>query len=326
MIEFIWLWAFALLPVPLLVRWLTPAVNNQQQAALWTPTLADFGQSTEHKTNSDKPLRLLLAWLIWSLLISAIAQPYWYGDTIELPISGRDLMLAVDLSGSMKEKDFQIQNSWVDRLTATKYVATDFIERRESDRVGLILFGDQAYTQTPLTFDRQTVKELLNESAIGLAGERTAIGDAIGLAIKRLENNPDNQRVLILLTDGANTTGELQPLKAAELAAQVNMKIYTIGIGADEIIRKSFFGSRRINPSRDLDEKTLKEIARKTGGLYFRARNTKEFASIYDTLDQLEPIEQETQSFRPSRSLFHWPLGLACVLTGILLLLRVLNR
>ena len=149
-------------------------------------------------------------------------------------------MLAIDLSESMREQDFQIGGQWVDRLTAGKRVARNFIERREGDRLGLILFGAQAYLQTPLTFDRDTVLTLLDEAQIGLAGQATAIGDAVGLAIKRLRDTADEERVLILMTDGANTSGEVDPLQAAKLAAREGLKIYTIGIGADEMIVRIF--------------------------------------------------------------------------------------
>ena len=219
--------------------------------------------------------------------------------------------------------DFEINGKRVDRLTATKYVASEFIKRREGDRLGLILFGRQAYLQTPLTFDLVTVETFLQESAIDLAGKETAIGDAIGLAIKRLQDKSQESRVLILLTDGANTAGEVQPIKAAELAAEVGLKIYTIGIGADEMLRRSFFGTRRVNPSADLDEEALTAIAQKTGGRYFRARNTKELEDIYTLLDKLEPLEQEAKSFRPVTALYYWPLGLAIVLAGLVSILRL---
>ena len=232
-------------------------------------------------------------------------------------------MLAVDLSGSMEEQDFILNNQRVDRLTATKWVAGDFISRRAGDRIGLILFGTQAYLQTPLTFDRKTVVTLLNESAIGLAGDNTAIGDAIGLAVKRLGDQQTSNRVLILLTDGANTAGEVSPIKSAELAAEKNLKIYTIGIGADEMIVRSFFGSQRVNPSKDLDEETLTAIAKKTGGRYFRARDADELNQIYQILDQLEPVEKDKQYFRPKTELFYWPLGLALLLAAIISLTRL---
>lgn len=325
MLEFVWPWMFFLLPLPLLARWLLRPADTRQ-AALRTPFLEDFRQTTTGARPARDRRTLAVAGLCWLLLIVAVARPEWVGDPVELPVSGRDLMMAVDLSGSMQEQDFVINNHPVDRLTAAKKVAGEFIERRAGDRLGLILFGDQAYVQTPLTFDHKTVNTLLQEAVLGLAGERTAIGDAIGLAVKRLQHADENSRVLILLTDGANTAGEVQPLKAADLAAKIGLKIYTIGIGADEILRRSFFGVQRINPSRDLDEKTLTAIAEKTGGRYFRARNTEELQQIYGLLDQLEPAEQEKQSFRPTQSLFHWPLALSLSLMALLFAYKLWHR
>ncbi len=324
MLDFQWPLAFLLLPLPLLIRYVLPPAKINQQAALRVPQLEDFQSlpgGTPLLRNNQWMLALLV--LCWLLLVSATARPQWVGDQIEIPVSGRDLMLAVDLSGSMQIEDFNIKGRNVDRLTATKYVAQDFISRREGDRLGLILFGRNAYLQTPLTFDLTTVNTLLMEAVIGLAGKETAIGDAIGLAVKRLKDNTESSRILILLTDGANTAGEVSPLKAAELAASNGLKIYTIGIGADEMIRESLFGRQRINPSQDLDEKTLTAIAEATGGLYFRARDTAELDRIYQRLDELEPVEVDKKTLRPVQSLFMWPLGFvflcSLLLAGLLL-------
>jgi Ca-activated chloride channel family protein len=250
--------------------------------------------------------------------VLAAARPQFVGEAIALPRSGRDLLMVVDLSGSMEEQDFQLQGQWVDRLTATKAVAKEFIANRVGDRLGLILFGREVYLQTPLTFDRATVQTLLDESAIGLAGKETAIGDAIGLAIRTLEDArvEETRRVVILLTDGANTAGSVQPLKAAELAAQRSVVIYTVGIGADALTVRSLFGLRQINPSADLDEDALTAIAAMTGGRYFRARDTEEFAEIYAILDELEPAESDESGFRPVAEFFYWPLALAVVLAA----------
>ncbi len=323
MIHFAWPWLLTLLPLPLLIRYLLPAHHPVEQAALKVPFLADFsvGQTTASSQAKQGPL--LLAAIAWLLLVLACTRPQWLGEPIEQAVSGRDLMLAVDLSGSMEEQDFMINNKPVDRLTASKWVAGDFINRRVGDRIGLILFGTQAYLQTPLTFDRKTVLTLLNESVIGLAGENTAIGDAIGLAVKRLKNQAANSRVLILMTDGANTAGEISPLKAAELAAASHLKIYTIGIGADEMIVRSLFGNRKVNPSRDLDENTLVKIAESTGGRYFRARNADELNNIYMLLDKLEPVEKDKQYFRPRSELYIWPLSLALGLMAVICLSRL---
>jgi len=323
MIHFDWPWVAVLLPLPLIMRFLLRPVEFNETAALRVPFFQEVQQQSSLSRPSINNSRLLLlAVLAWLLLVLAAMRPQWLGEFVEIPVSGRDLMLAVDLSGSMEERDFVIKDKQVDRLTATKWVAGQFIERRVGDRLGLILFGEQAYLQTPLTFDRKTVKTLLYEAAIGLAGQSTAIGDAIGLAVKRLREREEQSRVLILLTDGANTAGAVQPLAAAELAAREGLKIYTIGIGADEMIVRSIFGSRRVNPSAELDEKTLRAIADKTGGRYFRARDTEELEQIYALLDELEPIEKDVQRFRPQSALFYWPLALALLLFSLFTWLR----
>jgi Ca-activated chloride channel family protein len=258
--------------------------------------------------------RLLIACSAWLLLVLAAARPQWVGDPVALRITGRDLMLAVDLSGSMKRRDLQIGKEWVTRLDVVKQVAGEFIERRDGDRIGLILFGTRAYLQAPLTFDRPTVRILLQEAVIGLAGEQTAIGDAIGLGVKRLRERPAQNRVLILLTDGANTAGEVRPMDAARFAAKLGLKIYTIGVGADIAMMRRLYGTVRVNPSADLDEPTLAAIARATGGRYFRARETGELVDIYRTLDELEPVIGDEEQFRPTTELYFWPLALALFL------------
>ncbi len=320
MLEFLWIWVFLLLPLPLLV-WLLPAVKQASITTVKVPFFNHFWQSLSGVNQQTKWWLKLLAILAWILLLVAAAKPVWIGDAIALPVEGRDLMMAVDVSGSMQEKDMKINGREVDRLTMIKYVAGDFIQRRKGDRIGLILFGQQAYLQTPLSFDRKTVKTLLDESIIGIAGKATAIGDAIGLAVKRVRRTNDNNRILILLTDGQNTAGEIQPLKAAELAQKEGLKIYTIGIGADEVYRRTIFGNRRVNPSLDLDEATLRKIAKMTGGQYFRARNTKDLNKIYAMLDKLEPLAKEDQFYRPTKDLFYYPLALSMLL--LLTLFRI---
>jgi len=316
-LEFAWPWLFLLLPLPLLI-WKFGKPVNPQQGVLRVPFVDDFslnGMSAGVSNKGGLPL-LLLAFSAWILLLLAVARPQWQGDPVPLPIAGRDLMLAVDLSGSMQERDFRLNGRRVDRLTATKAVAGEFIERREGDRLGLILFGEQAYLQVPLTFDRSTVRTLLNEALINIAGRKTAIGDAIGLAVKRLKDKA-GERVLILLSDGQNTAGAIDPLQAAGLAAEEKLKIYTIGIGADA--GSSFFGMN-IGGGGGLDETTLTRIAESTGGRYYRARNTRQLAQIYAEIDRLEPVEVEDQMYRPVQSLFHWPLALALMLSVLILL------
>lgn len=323
MIEFEFPFAFLLLPMPFLVFWLLPVAPQSQNSILKIPfyqALSEFKVARGARSNSSIP-RIILLFVIWLLLLSAMAKPVWLAEEIVLPAKGRDLMLAVDVSGSMQQKDMQIQGQPVNRLILVKSVLKTFIEKRQGDRLGLILFGSNAYLQTPLTFDLQTLNEFLMEAEIGIAGEATAIGDAIGLAIKRLQNRPDNSRVLILLTDGRNNAGAVEPLQAARLAKEKSLKIYTIGIGADEMEVPGIFGSpffsQNINPSADLDESTLKQIAEITGGLYFRAKDAQSLASIYQTLDTLETFEAEHLSFRPKKSLYYWLLGTAVVISWL---------
>jgi Ca-activated chloride channel family protein len=313
MLEFQWPQVFYLLFLPLLV-WLLPAIKQASVTTVKVPFFSNFWQSLSSINKKTKWWLKLLALLAWLSLLTAAAKPVWIGDAIALPVEGRDLMLAVDVSGSMQQTDMKINGQVVDRLTMIQFVAGDFIERRVGDRIGLILFGSQAYLQTPLSFDRKTVHTLLSETMIGIAGKSTAIGDAIGLAVKRVRKTSDNNRILILLTDGQNTAGEIQPIKAAELAVQEGLKIYTIGIGADEVLRQTLFGTSRYNPSLELDEVTLKKIAKMTGGRYFRARNTKDLNNIYAMLDELEPLAKDDQYFRPTEVLFFWPLSLSMLL------------
>ncbi|MDH3386826.1 MAG: VWA domain-containing protein [Gammaproteobacteria bacterium] len=327
MLQIEWPLALLLIPLPLLVYLALPARGLQRQASLRVPVLDDFRLgAAPGDVTTPRRWRQWLSGLAWLLLVLAASRPQWLGESIEIPVSGRDLMLAVDLSDSMRTADFMIEGEQVNRLAATKRVASKFIERRRGDRLGLILFGTQAYLQAPLTFDSKTVNRLLRESAIGLAGERTAIGDAIGLAIKRLDLESDNSRVLILMTDGANTAGEVTPLKAAQLAADRGLKIYTIGIGADEQIETTWFGIRRVNPSAQLDEKTLRAIARVSGGRYFRARDSEQLEQIYQLLDELEPMPRDQQNLRPVSALFMWPLAIALLLSAILVAPSIRGR
>jgi Ca-activated chloride channel family protein len=269
-------------------------------------------------TGSRSSKLFWLAIIIWLTLLVAATRPHWMGEPVGLPTSGRDLMLAVDLSGSMNIPDFSVNGQEITRLEVVKAAAGEFIARRRGDRVGLIVFGSQAYVQTPLTFDRDTVKAMLKETEIGLAGQETAIGDAIGLAVKRLKEQPAGSRVLVLLTDGANTAGEVSPIQAAALAKEQGVRIYTIGVGADRMEVPSFFGTQTVNPSRDLDEDTLRHLAQNTGGLYLRAKDAAGLARVYEELDRLEPATTETELFRPTTELFIWPLGLALALSCLL--------
>ncbi len=320
MIEWLWPWMLAALPLPFLVRYFWRA-RERNQAALTVPSLSTFqAVSTEH-SGAEQPQRwrLPLLWLIWALLLVAAARPQWTGEPITLPTTGRDLMLAVDISGSMATEDMAVNGNYVDRLTIVKAVVSRFVDARKGDRVGLVLFGTNAYLQAPLTFDLTSVNRLLLEAPVGIAGGKTAIGDAIGLAVKRLRMRPQEDKVIILLTDGANNVGEVAPEKAAELAAFDKIKIYTIGVGADEMQMPSLFGRRTTNPSADLDERTLTNVAQTTGGRYFRARDTEALAEIYDLIDELEPIDQDPETYRPIQALYYWPLAVALLLFGVFL-------
>lgn len=317
MMEFLWPWVFLLLPLPYLARRWLPALESHQ-AALRVPTIGPFVTPGTGSSRSRGliPL-LLLLWLAWLLLLAAAARPQIIGDPINLPTSGRDLMLAVDISGSMNTEDMELGGQRANRLAVVKSVVSDFIARRRGDRIGLILFGSNAYLQVPLTFDLSTVEKLLKEAPVGIAGGKTAIGDAIGLAVKRLRERPDESRVLVLLTDGANNIGEVTPAKAADLAAESHVRIHTIGVGAESLRLPGLIGNlgaRVVNPSADLDETTLRGVADATGGRYFRARDTAELDGIYHLLDELEPVEQDAETYRPVRALFPFPLAASWIL------------
>ncbi|MFV0275889.1 MAG: vWA domain-containing protein [Parahaliea sp.] len=332
MIEWQWPWMLLLLPLPWLIRRTLPPASSRQ-AALRAPFFDEWRSLSQERGKSTRragnwPLLVLLS-LLWLCLLLAAARPLWVGEAVELPNSGRDLMMAVDISGSMRMEDMLVDQRQLRRIDAVKVVGADFISRREGDRLGLILFGSRAYVQSPLSFDTGTVGGFLEEAQIGFAGQETAIGDAIGLAVKRLRERPADSRVLILLTDGQDTASSVQPLDAARLARDQGIRIYTIGIGADRLslpgLFGSGFGSRQINPSAELDEDALKAIAEQTGGRYFRARDPKELVGIYQLLDQLEPVAQQSSLYRPRRALGHWPLAAALLLSFLLALRHCLR-
>lgn len=318
-LQLAWPWMLLALPLPLLIWRFVPRAEKpiRPADALCVPFYDALIEPAGLDRRRPSGWSFGLAVLVWLLLVVSAARPQVLGEPVELPLSGRDLMLAVDVSGSMREEDMIVRGRVVDRLVAVKAVAGDFIERREGDRIGLILFGEQAYLQVPLTFDRETAQTLLLESAVGLAGRETAIGDAIGLAIKRLRDSAAESRVLVLLTDGANTAGRIEPQKAAEIAAEAGLRIHTIGVGGES--RSPFGLSLGSNP---LDESSLQAIAEQTGGRYFRARDVGELEEIYALLDRLEPLESERQILRPVDEFYSWPLGAALLLSVLLLLLR----
>lgn len=315
MITLEWPWVLAALPAPWLARFLPPARSDGGGAALRLPFYAQVAGPARSVVARPVWGRLALAVLVWCLLVLAAARPQWVGEPMGLPLAGRDLMLAVDISGSMEQPDYEVDGRAVSRLAAVQAVAARFIARRQGDRLGLVVFGSQAYLMTPLTFDAPTVATMLREAVVGLAGRETAIGDAIAIAVKRLLEQPEGSRVLILLTDGENTTGALDPLAAAKVAAQSGVRIYTIGIGGGDIGVRTPFGMRLIRQGDDFDPETLKQIAETTGGRAFVATSREQLEAVYAELDRLEPNQRDERTYRPQRALFVWPAAVALLLS-----------
>ncbi|HVI25569.1 MAG TPA: VWA domain-containing protein [Xanthomonadaceae bacterium] len=315
---FAWPWLLLALPLPWLLRLLlSPAPGTMP--ALKVPygerisSIAAARAGARHARGPGA-----LAWLAWALLCLAAARPQQLGPPVQPPQAARDLMLAVDLSGSMRDEDMALGGMAVDRLTAAKAVLADFLDRRAGDRVGLIVFGDRAYALTPLTRDLASVRQQLADTVVGLAGRATAIGDAIGLAVKRLRAQPRGERVLILLTDGVNTAGQLDPLKAAAIARDAGVRVHAIAFGGDGR-QLSVFGMPIQLGGEDIDEATLQRIASLTGGRFFRARDTGQLAGIYAEIDRLEPIREPGRQVRPRIERYPLPLG-AALLCGVLAL------
>jgi Ca-activated chloride channel homolog len=312
MLHFAWPWMALLLPLPW-IHYRLRRVAEPSGSALFLPYAATLTAPKAGVTTQSNPARLLFV-VIWSLLLVATMRPQWVGDPLPVATSGRRLLLAVDVSGSMATQDMA---GGLSRLAVVQQVAGQFIDRRGGDQVGLILFGTQPYLQAPLTADLATVHRFLDEAVVGVAGTQTAIGDAIGLAIKRLRadvgtgarSDPTPQTVLVLLTDGQNDAGVVPPLEAARLAAQEHLRIYTIGVGAAP--GSGFYDSGNI----DLDEDTLKSIAKVTGGESFRATDAAALQAIYREIDKLEPVAGRQQWLRPESEWFRWPLTLALLLS-----------
>lgn len=316
-VAFLWWWLFFLLPLPWLLRRFLAPVEQGHTGALKVPFFAQLATNASSGGQASTSVwwRWALLSLIWVLLVVAAARPTLVGEPVPLPAEGRDVMLAIDLSGSMDERD--LTNRRYNRLAVVKAAADEFISRREGDRMGLIFFSDRAYLQAPLTFDRQVVRDLLKEAQVGLTGQQTAIGDAIAVALKRLrarDNDTPDSRVLVLLTDGTQNAGVMQPLQAAQLAKKLGIKIYTIGVGSQG---RDVFGRQRS----DLDEGTLTAIAEATGGQYFRATDAQTLDNIYREINQLVPAAGDPIHLRPQTALFHYPAGLALVLLTLLALL-----
>jgi Ca-activated chloride channel family protein len=318
MLTLAWPWALAALPLPLLLRWLLPPARGLQGRALRLPIGLPLAGMAGPPPQQVRRLRLLLAVAAWLLLVFAAARPQLLGPPAALPLSGRDLMLVVDVSGSMEQTDFELAGQPASRLAVVKQAARGFIERRVQDRIGLILFASQPYVQTPLTYDRNAVAQMLQEAVVGLAGRDTAIGDAIGLATKRLRDQPEDNRVIVLLTDGDNTVGRLQPMQAAGLAARSGVRIYSIGLGGPA--GAGIGGYRLRQAGDDLNPSLLRALAQATGGRYFGAGDAGELAAVYAALDRLEPSVRQLKTYRPAQDLYPLPAAAALAISLLLAL------
>ena len=310
MLTFTYPWLFLLAPLPWLIRKILPA-HHELKAAVRVPFLQRLAKlaGLEAKRGVAVAKRPVFQWLVlslaWLLVVAAIARPQWLEEPIIKELPMRDLLLAVDLSGSMEAQDFtDAGGKTVDRLTAVKQVLDTFLARRDGDRVGLILFGSAAFVQVPFTDDLDVVSELLDEAQIRMLGPRTMLGDAMGLAINLFERSEVDERVLIVLTDGNDTGSLVPPARAAEIARDNGVVVHTIAIG-----------DPTASGEQALDEKTLENIAETTGGGYFHANDTEELAAIYDHLDEINPRQVETQSYRPLTDLYYWPLAGLVLLT-----------
>lgn len=325
MIQMAYPWVLIALVLPFILRYILPKKQAEElSSALKVPFFNQLAITFAKVNISRGSLSYLkyLVIIIWVLLVISGSGIQWLGKPLPIQQSGRDLMMAIDLSGSMQTPDMMVGGRALTRIEVVKKAASEFINNRTGDRLGLILFGTRAYLQTPLTFDRQTVAQMLDDATIGIAGEQTAIGDAIGLAIKQIMDYPGDSKAIVLLTDGSSNSGVLAPLDAANLAKKENIKIYTIGLGAGEMTVQTMFGPRTVNTSEDLDTDSLKQIADITGGQFFRADDGKSLNDIYHTINKLEPIKADNIIIRPVTPLYPWSLSLALALSFLLVILK----
>jgi Ca-activated chloride channel family protein len=313
MFEFEWPWAFALLPLPLLAWWLLPP-RLSRQASIQVPFFDRVAEATGQTPRPGavilrrRAVQMGVAVVVWLLLVTALARPQRVGDPITHDVSARDLVLAVDISGSMDQQDFRTPDgTTIRRLDGVKRVLGDFIARRKGDRVALILFGSKAYLQVPFTQDLATARMLLDQTEVGMAGEQTVIGDSIGLAIKTFENSKAKQKLVILFTDGNDTASRMPPEHAADIARQNGITVYTVG-----------FGDPAATGENRVDLQSLQQIASATDGRFFRAEDGAQLAAVYAEIDRLAPVQIDSLTWRPKLPLFQWPLAAAVVL-GLLL-------
>lgn len=318
MIHFAWPWMLLFLPLPWLVARVLPAATPQA-GAVFLPFAAVVQVDSALALHPPARWRAALFVLVWLLLVTASTRPQWLDEPLPVNTSARQLMLAVDTSGSMQTEDMA---GGATRLQVVQAVGSEFLLHRVGDQVGLILFGTRPYLQAPLTTDLNTVGQFLREGMIGVAGPETAIGDTIGLAIKRLkaqreQSGDHGDMVLILLTDGGNNAGLMDPIEAAKFAAREGLRIYTIGVGAS--VQNGFGGPVG---NTDLDEDALKSIAQITHGAYFRATDAASLNQVYAEIDKLEPARAQAQWYRPTTEWFAWPLGLGLLLSVVAVFLR----
>ncbi len=306
MLQFSYPWLFLLLPLPLLLQRLLPAYR-EPRLAVRVPFLDQLSRLTGQKAAEGaalvrrRPLQRVQALVVWLALVTALARPVWMEEPLVRELPMRDLLVALDLSGSMETRDFTAADGTaVDRLDAAKQVLDEFLSRRDGDRVGLVFFGSAAFIQAPFTEDLDLVRELLDEAQVRMLGPRTVLGDAIGTAIRLFENSEVEERVLIALTDGNDTGSLVPPVRAAEIAADHGVTVHTIAMGDPAAAGEQA-----------LDEATLREVAAATGGGYYHAEDREELERIYRELDALNPRQVESSSYRPERELYHWPAGLA---------------
>ena len=305
MLKFEWLWVLLVLPLPIVVHKLLPK-RESRPPSLKVPFFREVSDRRFTVTAPSSAI-LSLAAVIWVVLVCAAARPVWIEESVQIPTTGRDLLIALDISGSMQQQDFAAEN--YSRFDAVQAIAGEFVTRRTGDRVGLILFGSQPYLYAPLTFDLDTVRDFLDHARVGFAGQQTAIGDTIGLAVKVLRERSAENRILILLTDGDNSAGAIDPLEGMQLAVEHGVRIFVIGIGVNHSSPEA--ANRRASY-------VLPQIANATGGIYFHAADAKTLEEIYHAIDQFEPIEAESRSRQLVTELYPWPLAVAMLLTIIL--------
>jgi Ca-activated chloride channel family protein len=330
MFSFAWPWMILLLPLPLLVRFAGPRAKSGPAPGapqIYFPHVDRLKAIFPGQGQAGKTGRLSLYILapLWLCLILAVMQPQLVDQFAQLQNKGYDLMLAVDLSGSMQAKDYTRDDQQVSRLDVVKGVVSDFVAQRQGDRIGLILFGAHAYLHIPLTLDTLSVRKMLNNTAVGEAGDTTAIGDAIGLAVRNLRDRPEKSRIIILLTDGVDNASTIPPLEAAKLAQQYGIRIYTIGVGSKGAVPMTDENGQTVMMDSDLDEALLQKIARTTGGAYFRAADTEALQKIYAQINRLEKTQADSRGYVIRRALYRYPLGGALALLLLLSLIPLVR-